>query len=354
MRFAHSDVRTPMRTLTASIVACAFVGCAGAARPSAARPELRAELARVAASIDGEVAIAIVELATGAEVHVNGETPMPQQSTFKLWLAVAVADAVERGEVSWDTEVRIEPEQLTFPYQPIADEVGEGRAFTLAELVGWILLVSDNPSADAILRALGGTDAVEAALRRRGIEGVRITTGEEGLHAMADRLRSETDSMGEAEARAHLRAALARDPNGATALGAARGLARLARGELLDPASTERLIRHLAETETGAARLRAGLPEGWSVAHKTGTGPDLRGVGLGTNDVGVIRAPDGQRWAVAVFIAGTTAAPADREARIADVARAVVASHRARSTSASIHRAKTSTLGERSSGKTRR
>ncbi|HBQ15645.1 MAG TPA: serine hydrolase, partial [Myxococcales bacterium] len=116
----------------------------------------------------------------------NGDTPMPQQSTFKAWLAVAAADAVERGEASWEDEVRIERAHLLFPYQPIAEEVGpEGSAFTLAHLVEQVLLVSDNPSADAILRHLGGTEAVQAALERRGVEGVRITTNEEGLHALA-------------------------------------------------------------------------------------------------------------------------------------------------------------------------
>jgi beta-lactamase class A len=47
----------------------------------------------------------------------------------------------------------------------------------------------------------------------------------------------------------------------------------------------------------------------------------------GYNDVGLMTAPDGQVYAVAVMIASTRAPIPARQALMADVARAVVAAH---------------------------
>ena len=87
-------------------------------------------------------------------------------------------------------------------------------------------------------------------------------------------------------------------------------LVRLKRGELLGPAMTARFLEILGQTETGPARLPAGLGPGWSIAHKTGTGQDLGNLSTGYNDVGLVTAPDGHAYAVAVMIASTSASTA--------------------------------------------
>jgi beta-lactamase class A len=118
------------------------------------------------------------------------------------------------------------------------------------------------------------------------------------------------------------------DPDdGASPRAIVGGLARLQRGELLTPASTERFLQIMASTDTGPMRLKAGLPAGWSIAHKTGTGQDLNDESTGYNDVGLLTAPDGRAYAVAVMIASTKRPIPERQALMADVARAVAAEH---------------------------
>ncbi len=118
------------------------------------------------------------------------------------------------------------------------------------------------------------------------------------------------------------------DPDdGASPTAMVQGLSRLQRGELLSPASTARFLQILASTETGPLRLKAGLGPGWSIAHKTGTGQDLGDLSTGYNDVGLLTAPDGRTYAVAVMIASTRRPIPERQAFMADVARAVVAQH---------------------------
>jgi beta-lactamase class A len=79
----------------------------------------------------------------------------------------------------------------------------------------------------------------------------------------------------------------------------------------------------MSHTVTGRARLKAALPGGWELAHKTGTGQDLKGRNAGFNDVGIITAPDGRRYALAVMIGDTTAPIRERQFLIQNVASAL-------------------------------
>jgi beta-lactamase class A len=86
-----------------------------------------------------------------------------------------------------------------------------------------------------------------------------------------------------------------------------KALAALKRGELLSERSTEVMLRYMGEATTGPLRLRGGLPPGWRIAHKTGTGQDYGGASIGINDVGLLTAPDERVYAVAVMMPRTWA-----------------------------------------------
>src|SRR3546814_7059363 len=87
----------------------------------------------------------------------------------------------------------------------------------------------------------------------------------------------------------------------------------------------------MSETRTGRARLRANLPGGWRIAHKTGTGQDFGRRTAGFNDVGVLTAPDGRRYTVAVLIGDTSRPVRERQQLIQSVAGAVIAAEHNRS-----------------------
>jgi beta-lactamase class A len=72
-------------------------------------------------------------------------------------------------------------------------------------------------------------------------------------------------------------------------------------------------------------RLHAAVAPGWTLAHKTGTGPDWRGASVGINDVGLLTAPDGRTFAVAVMIRQTSQGAQARHRLMQNVARAVEA-----------------------------
>jgi beta-lactamase class A len=84
----------------------------------------------------------------------------------------------------------------------------------------------------------------------------------------------------------------------------------------------------LERTKSGPNRLKAGVPAGWRFGHKTGTGQELAPVSTGYNDIGIMTAPDGTRYAVVVMIASTTSSIPARMAMMQAVSRAVAIHHR--------------------------
>jgi beta-lactamase class A len=61
-----------------------------------------------------------------------------------------------------------------------------------------------------------------------------------------------------------------------------------------------------------------------SIVHKTGSGPEVLGVGTATNDVGIISSPTGKQVAISVFISGSKAPMEIREKIMAEIASTVV------------------------------
>jgi beta-lactamase class A len=88
------------------------------------------------------------------------------------------------------------------------------------------------------------------------------------------------------------------------------------------------LLAMLERTTSGPNRLKAGVPSDWRFGHKTGTGQVLDPVSTGYNDVGIMTAPDGKRYTVAVMMGDTTATIPARMELMQAVSRAVAAAHR--------------------------
>ena len=99
------------------------------------------------------------------------------------------------------------------------------------------------------------------------------------------------------------------------------------RGELLSPSSTARLLTIMSQTSTGKNRLKGGLKPGWALSHKTGTGQILGATQAGYNDIGVLTAPDGSSYAVAVMIKKTSVPLPTRMTLMNNVVRAVITQH---------------------------
>jgi beta-lactamase class A len=79
----------------------------------------------------------------------------------------------------------------------------------------------------------------------------------------------------------------------------------------------------MKRTKTGNDRLRSGFPQGWTVAHRSGTSATVVGVTAAFNDVALVAGPKGQRIALALLISAATQSAADLALFHKAIARAV-------------------------------
>ncbi|WGM39165.1 serine hydrolase [Caulobacter sp. NIBR1757] len=300
------------------------------------RELLEQRLRALAMQFPGDVGIAVRRLDADWTVSINGDKPMPQQSVSKLWVSMAILAAADRGELSLDEQVTIRKEDLSIFHQPIRRFVGEsGYSASLRSLMEGALQQSDNAANDALVKRLGGPFAVQVAIVGRNLDGIRYGPGERAMQTAAAGLSwkpaysfdrtfwEEREALPAARRKAALDAYLADPPDAATPVGIVEALSRLRRGELLSAKSTTQMLGVMEGSITGGGRLRAGLPAGWKVAHKTGTGQVMGSLATGYNDVGLITAPDGRVYAVAVMVGATRQPLKARQAFMVAVARAV-------------------------------
>ncbi|THD78021.1 MAG: serine hydrolase [Phenylobacterium sp.] len=300
--------------------------------------ELQATIAKLAETYREPVGIAVTDVSDRWTAQVAGSEVFPQQSVSKLWVALTVFQAVDRHAMTLDQPVVLTPDDRSVFYQPLASRIRgpNGYATTVYDLLRRQLTESDNAANDKLIREVGGGGAVDRTLAEKGLAGLGVGETERDLQTRAAGLtwrpeygqtwifKQAREQLPDAVRDAAISQYLANPPDGAKPMAITESLAALKRGELLSPGSTEAMLGLMGEAKTGLSRLRAGLPAGWSIAHKTGTGPDWRGASVGINDVGLVTAPDGRSFAVAVMMRETRKSVPARLVLFQRISRAIV------------------------------
>jgi len=311
-----------------------------APRPIEAPRYIRDRIDELGRGFNGRVGIAVRSIDDGWSTGWKENELYPQQSVSKLWVSITALDAVDRGRVSLDDKVTLTRDDLTLFHQPIAAKIlGGGYTTTLGDLMFKAITTSDNTANDKLMRSVGGAPAVRSMIASKHLGAIRFYNGEKALQSkIAGLMWSPSYSVGNAfyEARDALplsvrQAAFNRyvnDPyDGAAPSAIVNALARLKLGLLLSPESTRRLLYIMANTHTGPNRLKGGLQPGWTLNHKTGTGQVLGSQQAGYNDIGILTAPDGKCYSVAVMIKLTSVPLPVRMTLMNNVVRAVIAQH---------------------------
>lgn len=214
-------------------------------------------------------------------------------STFKMFLAAATLLRVQAGQERLDRAIPITAADMIV-HAPVT-EPAVGGALTVSQLMQGTVEVSDNPAANILIREMGGLEAFGAFYRGIGDTVTRV----DRLEPEMNRLDGDKDTI--------------------TPIQSATNISRLlvSPNTPLDTASKALLTRWMTDSPTGLGRIKAGVPTGWGVAHKTGTG------GYGpVNDIGVIYPPSGDPVVIAIYFhAERTTRTADAEAVVAEATR---------------------------------
>jgi beta-lactamase class A len=265
-------------------------------------PALRSQLTALVAKADGQVGVAIRDLANGDRLVINGDTRFPMQSVYKFPLALAVLHRVDRGEFSLGQVVHFDRSRLLpGTWSPIRDAHPDAAVdLPLADVLRYVVSDSDNNGCDALFRLVGGPPAVERYIRALGVREMAIAATEEEAHRD---WQTQFRNWTRPDALADL-------------------LERFYRKRILSEKSQAFLWKLMVDTTTGPNRLKGLVPAGVVVGHKTGSsGKNDQGVSAAVNDAGILVLPNGRQIAIAVLISGARVADEESERVIADIAR---------------------------------
>jgi beta-lactamase class A len=265
-------------------------------------PGLHKEFEEIAHDANGRVGMAVMLLESRESVELRGDERFPMHSVYKLPIAMAVLQRVDRGELQLDQTVKVETTDFVRKgmYSPIRDKYPQGAQLTIAELLRYAVAESDGTASDELLKLTGGARGVMLFLNDINVSGVNVVNSEKEIGR---------DWQTQYE-------------NWATPKAAVEVLAALQTSRGLSAQSQAFLLKLTTESIPGAKRLKGQLPTGTVVAHKTGTGGTRDGITSATNDIGIITLPNGTHLAVAVFVSDSSADEATRESVIARIAKA--------------------------------
>lgn len=250
------------------------------------------------ARLSARVGIAVMDTQSGTVWQHRGNERFPLYSTFKAFLCAALLDAGDKGELEPSSTVVIRGRDLV-SYSPVTEKQVGAPGLSLTNLCEATATTSDNTAANLVMKALGGPASVTGFLRENGDETTRL-----------DRWEPEMNSAVPGDER-----------DTTTPLAAAKSLQKFVLEDVLADESRNQLTEWLIGNQVGQATLRAGLPDGWAIADKTGAG----GFGSRSN-IAVVWPAGREPVVIAVYVTQTTAPFAERNRAIANIGRALAES----------------------------
>lgn len=215
-------------------------------------------------------------------------------SVMKLPQAIYVAHFLDSCNISLDQRVTVKKQDLEQnTWSPMLKMIDVEREFSYGELLALSLQQSDNNACDLLFKLCGGPRDVQNYLRSLEFKNIRIKWTEKQMHSKPRRSRDNWCTP--------------------------RDMAELLNWFYCERQSSPVLMYIwdlMLNCETGNNRIKAALPPGAKLAHKTGTGFSKGKTLKGINDVGIVVMPDGDFYPIAIFIKHTK-----REEEVAEIAR---------------------------------
>jgi len=233
---------------------------------------------------DKTLTVAVHDLETGKEIHINADESFHPASTFKVHVMMEVFRQAQEGLLSLDDRLRItnsftsiadgskfsllesdDAEQTPYP------RIGESES--IAELTRLMIVRSSNLATNILLEKLG-TKNVNDFIQALGIEGVSV------IRAIED----------------HAAYRLGMN-NSATARGLTQTMKLIAEGRVVSKEASKEMIGILRGQEFNES-IPALLPKTVKVAHKTGWTGDVY------HDTGIVFPDSRKPYAISIMTRG--------------------------------------------------
>ena len=233
----------------------------------------------------------------------NDSIRYPLMSVFKLHVAVAALQRMEAEGTQLNDIRQIDSAQMQRnTYSPLLDRYPSGRFhISYADLLHYALALSDNNACDILIDYAGGIEAVKACTDGASLTGYDLTETEASMHE-------------------HIPACY---NNWAHPSSVVQLLQKIHDGALLNEVHTRFILNTLIKTATGTNKIRAGLPAGVTMGHKTGSSGKIDGLTIADNDAAFIYLPDGRLCYLVIFVKDSHESDSQNAALIARITRII-------------------------------
>lgn len=268
-------LRTSTRVALITAVAVGILsGCATAtdgrgsdvtgATPSATIPapiDLSDQLQQLESKYAARIGVSAVDTGTGQTISYRTDDRFGYASSFKAFVAAGFLSKVPAAER--DTVVTWTQEDIDAAgYSPVTSEhISNG--LTLSQLAEAAVRSSDNAATNIILKKIGGPAGLQEILRQAGDDSSEVVSYEPDLNIIEPGSTDDTTT-----------------PAAFTS-----GLHAFLIGTVLTEADRTTLLDWMSDNPTGDPLIRAGAPDGWAVADKSGGAYGIR------NDVAIVTHP---------------------------------------------------------------
>ncbi len=227
---------------------------------------IQKKLAELEASSGGRLGISAVNTANNTHIQYRSDEYFPTGSTFKVMGVSAMLQQSTTDHDLMQQKITYERKDIS-SWSPVTEKhISQGM--TIFELCAAAITHSDNTATNLLIKKLGGPETITAFARSIGDNFYRM----DGMNGTSDIRTFSTPAAMQTS------------------------LQQLALGDALAAKQQEQLVEWMKNNTTGNARIRAGVPTGWIVADKTGSGD----YGI-TNDIGVIWPPKCAPIVVAIY-----------------------------------------------------
>jgi len=228
-------------------------------------------LKKLEREFDGKIGLYAINTNNNEVIAYRANAHFPIQSTYKLIGVSALLHKSENDKDLLDQKIHYSKKDLNHWHPITGQQVPKGMS--LEELAEAAISYSDNTAANLITNILGGPESVTHFAHSIGNKSFQVIHYEGELNSNPN---IQQDSS--------------------TPKDMAISLQKLALGNVLTTAHKALLVNWMVNDTVGYKKIRAGVPIGWIVADKTGSGD--YGV---ANDIGILWSPTCKPIVLAIY-----------------------------------------------------
>ena len=277
-----------------------FVACPpsfAVAQNNANSTSIQKKLAALEASSEGRIGIYAINMGNGRHLQYRANERFPMGCTSKVIGVAAILNKSMRDSSLLSQKISYTKQDLK-NWNPITEK-HLATGMTVAQLCAASISYSDNTAMNLLVKKMGGLEQMNIFARSIHNDSFRQDNGwpEEALSGGKGNLLDSS-----------------------TPKAMAKSIQTLAFTDALARSQRKLLLSWLKANTTGDFRIRAGVPKGWMVADKTGTGAAYGT----TNDIGIIWPPKCAPIVVAIYYTSEHKKAVKREDIVGSVTRILV------------------------------